>query len=199
MDDDNATVDTMLDEMNPHDQLPSVEEVTGRSSRDERNYAPGRKSWCKGLRLILCVSLFAFVGIGIAVIVALNLNSQPSQSMGGLGVEDVMALIDNASASLALEDKNSPQYKAAEWVANLDDASLGLPRSEKDKFALLQRYYVAVFAIALDFSRWRYGFSFFSPGSVCSWNWRVRVGDSRIYLGVLCNQQGEVDAILLRK
>eukprot|EP00546_Thalassionema_frauenfeldii_P018908 CAMPEP_0178904276 /NCGR_PEP_ID=MMETSP0786-20121207/5608_1 /TAXON_ID=186022 /ORGANISM="Thalassionema frauenfeldii, Strain CCMP 1798" /LENGTH=688 /DNA_ID=CAMNT_0020575711 /DNA_START=72 /DNA_END=2138 /DNA_ORIENTATION=- len=187
----------MLDETNPHDQLPTVEEVTGRSSRDERNYASRRKSWCKGIRLVLCVSLFALVGIAIAVIVALNLNSQPPQSMGVLEVKDVMALIDNTSASLALEDKNSPQYQAAEWVANLDEASLGLPRSEKDKFALLQRYYVAVFAIALDFSRWRYDFSFFSPGSVCSWNWRVRIGESRTYLGVLCNQRGEVDAILL--
>mmetsp|Transcript_24717 Transcript_24717/g.36595 ORF Transcript_24717/g.36595 Transcript_24717/m.36595 type:complete len:687 (-) Transcript_24717:111-2171(-) len=188
MEDDNVTVDTRFDEEHPHDQLPTVAEVTGRSIRDQSNNM-NRKSWWKGKRFIVCISLFLFVGIGVAIIVGININ--PTREDRG---EEVIAFLNKYSESI-IDDENSPQYQAAMWIANIDDAFLS--PSSRNTATFLQRYYLAVFAFALDIERWRWPYQFLSSRDVCDWNVRVLFNGDITRFGVLCNRYQEVESIIL--
>lgn len=190
MDDDAATVDTRFDEDNPHDQLPTVAEVTGRSRRDQRNNI-SRGSWWKGKAVSICSVLFLVTAIGMAIFLGYRMMYSPRQDR----LEEVVVFLNSYSEFPIDENKkDSPQYQAAQWIANIDGAFLKTRKSSRSAAAFLQRYYVAVFAIALDFPRWRDDVYFLSSLSVCNWNYAFL---PNVYHGVHCNQNEEVIAIIL--
>lgn len=95
-----------------------------------------------------------------------------------------------------LQNVTTPQYRAATWIADKDEAQLPLPKnptSYKDSFQFVQRYILAVFYYALDGENWRTQMHFLTSKSVCDWNLDLNPNSAPKYadthdwkLGVQC-------------
>ena len=65
----------------------------------------------------------------------------------------------------ALQDENSPQYKAALWIADQDMMHLDI-----DDDGFLERYATATFYFAMNGPRWPLHLDFLSGKDTCKWN-----------------------------
>ncbi|CAB9502108.1 serine threonine-protein kinase BRI1-like [Seminavis robusta] len=92
--------------------------------------------------------------------------------------EDLVALLVRAdiSALQDLEDPNSPQYQAADWMANEDESELDLD-GDTNLPAITQRYVLMVFYFAMGGPNWAHGLNFLEPVNECEWNLDAIVGD----------------------
>lgn len=89
----------------------------------------------------------------------------------------------------ALEDSTSPQFRALEWIANLDPAKLSV--GEDSAEVIQQRYVAAVLYFALGGTQWTDTFNFLSADKACLWNVDK--------LGIHCDEWDEITSIRLRK
>ena len=94
-----------------------------------------------------------------------------------------------------LEDADSPQGKAVQWLAETDPAELPVPPTMeyKDSFRFVQRY-----SLAVAFYAWG-GWNttevpFLTGDNECNWN---TGGESAV--GAQCNHHNEVSSLNLRK
>jgi hypothetical protein len=70
-------------------------------------------------------------------------------------------------------DQQTPQYRAAKWIADQDFLQVPVPADPQNydqDFEFVQRYIMAVFYFALDGAQWRYKARFMSRAKVCTWN-----------------------------
>jgi hypothetical protein len=65
-----------------------------------------------------------------------------------------------------LDDESSPQYRAMEWLVNLD----GLQLDPIPSYDLYQRYTVVVLYFATNGELWKQNFDFLANTSICNWN-----------------------------
>jgi hypothetical protein len=87
-------------------------------------------------------------------------------------------LIDNhISTSDSLKDTSSPQFKAANWIANVDDQSFDIPETtdEDDAYLFIQRYIVVVMYYALTGESWTRQLHFLSDWDTCDWNFNLQL------------------------
>ena len=88
-------------------------------------------------------------------------------------------LVEAGVSSLASleQDTDSPQYKAANWIANVDTYQIPLPdgidNDTADQFVphtrFTERYTLAVFYYATGGDNWKYGMRFMEPIDHCEW------------------------------
>ena len=76
-----------------------------------------------------------------------------------------------------MNDTDSPQYKALNWIANKDKANMMVGSTANE--TIKQRYVAAVLYFALHGENWINKYNFLTPGPICSWNQET--------LGILCN------------
>jgi hypothetical protein len=92
-------------------------------------------------------------------------------------VIDYLVNIGVATRTTLEEDPESPQYKAANWIANVDGFQIPLPSGVGVDAAVelpmhtrfAERYALAVFYYALGGESWRYGMRFLQPRDHCEW------------------------------
>jgi hypothetical protein len=90
-----------------------------------------------------------------------------------------------------LDDPNSPQYQALNWIANEDPANVvvGLNATETIK----QRYVAAVLYFALGGEGWANQYNFLTEDDICLWN-------QNDVSGIICSSTpGGVQMLLLCK
>lgn len=97
----------------------------------------------------------------------------------------------------AMADPASPQYLAAQWLGDQDEAALDVPSSTDydEAFQFVQRFVMAVFYFGTGGPNWTYDLNFLTGDSVCAWS----DTDDKGTWGAQCNDQGEVSGIYIRK
>ncbi|CAB9520715.1 serine threonine-protein kinase BRI1-like [Seminavis robusta] len=109
---------------------------------------------------------------------------QPSTRFQGL----VELLVTAEISTLQdLQDPNSPQYQAADWMANEDESELEDLSHSDNLPAITQRYILTVFYFALRGPYWPNQLNFLQPVNECEWNLVGFVDDGLIRTyGVTC-------------
>jgi hypothetical protein len=104
------------------------------------------------------------------------------------------------STQQALVDRNSPQYKAARWIANQDAERLDIPETSEDPYRFIQRYAVAVLYYSLGGDNWTSQLNFLSDDHECSWNDEIADENNELYaVGVSCGPKLHIESLLARK
>ena len=145
------------------------EETTSSGTKSEGDNR--RKKIC----ILLAVALVIAGAIAAGVAVPLSKSSEPPpQPPDPL---DAFRSILVSVSEEGLDNPDSPQFKALNWIANKDpaDMTVGVEADETIK----QRYVAAVLYFALNGENWNNQYNFLTRGSICSWN-----QDS---FGILCN------------
>lgn len=88
-----------------------------------------------------------------------------------------------------LTNEATPQYKAAQWIANSDKANMAVPTSDKVDFVnggykYVVRYVMAVNYFALKGHNWSNKLNFMTHRDVCGWH------DVATLKGVFCHADG---------
>jgi len=186
-----------------------------------------RRRMC-AIGLISLLAVGAILGFGIAIIKENNKSTSTSAAVQGEdrsptqqgesssppppAAEDnsatASARLDELKAYLvdqgiseqgSLEDEQSPQFRAAYWLAEQDSLQLSMnPVSDK----ATQRYVAALMYFSLHGAEWNENLNFLSKKSECEWNFgaleTAEEGRSLKY-GLGCNDEGEITTIFICK
>lgn len=192
--------------VHPHDQLPAVEaykaaHTSGLSPRDGKN----RKLKIAMASVLTAMLAVIFVTIGVvlgrngagtiadAPAVPPPTPSPPVKKPLAPGrvsrVTEVAAYLAGAtgwSSVAAMANQTSPQYQAAEWIADYDPGNLPLGDTEE----LRSRYALAVLYYATDGEHWNYQINWMTLHHVCLWlaAWPGQSGKS-VTVGVTCDKK----------
>lgn len=191
-----------------HDQLPTVEEIRNQAAmslaRAEsvrnvgggsgRRREAGSRNWRLIGGIIACLLLIGAI-VGLSVGISENRknaarNSRPRESR----IIAVKQWLNDNDVSdwLRLEDDTTPQFRAATWIADVDERFVPL----QDAQEFIERYSLAVLYFALGGLNWSFQWNFLSQKETCGWNELVRATDGREFrLGASCNNEGEINTI----
>ena len=183
--------------------LPTAEELKNLQNfiEDEKNRV-SRKALCsirkKHIFAALLVALLIVV-VTISVVVSRN-------GDGNSREKDVINFLsDNFADRTALEERDSPQKRAAKWIADQDEMKLPVPSSSEYEVAykFVQRYALAVLFFAWSGEdKWTFKYQFLSASDECDWNYKLSTTgeyQKEFDLGVKCNDDHEVDYMFMRK
>jgi hypothetical protein len=214
--------------------LPSVEEIRTESAVKGNPHSGHNKR--KVALIAICVTAFALIVGFTAAIVQNRASRNKSSSINkklsswdstpdGVPVQAEDESLTNARAASRLQpvidflgvrisekslfnDQQSPQYKAAKWIADQDFLEVPIPSDPQnydEDYEFVQRYIMAVFYFALDGVNWRYKAYFMSSEEVCDWNMDFYeelpgqdATDDWLY-GVQCGDNGAISTIFLCK
>jgi len=90
-----------------------------------------------------------------------------------------------------LDDPESPQYMAYQWLVNMEQAGLDL--DELPEQTLEQRYIATLLYFATNGSSWIDPVGFLGGGDVCTWR------DEGSARGISCDDQGTIESITISK
>jgi Leucine-rich repeat (LRR) protein len=183
-----------------HDQLPSVESYKATTNNKDVIRSRGMKITLAALVFIALMVTFLSIGISIgkresAVAVAATktpskANTTTTAASGKKSrVDEVVKFVSVTtgwSAVQDVEDINSPQFKAACWIADEDPKQYPL----EDEVVLRSRYALAVFYFALGGKHWEHELSWMSRHHACNWNenWQSSYGFMPVKVGVVCDE-----------
>jgi hypothetical protein len=129
--------------------------------------------------LVLGVGSFVLI-VAFSIAIASNRDDLSSSSASGGPVSGVSRLRDvqrflavKISDQAQLEELDTPQNKAALWIADQDELQVPLPSDPANygtSFEFVQRYIMAVFYYSLDGPKWAKQIDFLSSKDVCDWN-----------------------------
>jgi hypothetical protein len=183
--------------------------------------------------IAICVTAFALiVGFGAAIAQSRSdrrngknkalANWNPSTTSGPIEEEDA-SVTANARATSRLQpvidflsvrisekalfnDQQTPQYRAAKWIADQDFLEVPIPADPQnydEDYEFVQRYIMAVLYFAMDGVNWRYKAYFMSSYEVCEWNMDFieevpgqDATDDWLY-GVQCDEKGAITTIFM--
>lgn len=200
--------DIEKDESMPHDQLPNVEEYKMSQQIGGSSRASIKASLAIALMIIL-----ASVLITVGVVVGKNSEAPASATNETLFTkpnypepvtrtrgDDVINFVINMGWANYndINNQDSPQYKAAMWLANNDHMTLPIEVSEE----FMNRYLLATIFYALDGEHWQYDLNWLTGGSVCDWNtyFATKKGTQvsmQIQIGVSCRDGTSVKELYL--
>ena len=102
-----------------------------------------------------------------------------------------------------LQDKLTPQYMAAEFMAENDVLQYPIPVSDENReefTPFVQRYVLALLFYATNGPNWENQLLFLDKAHECSWGMRQDLSDGEVVvLGANCNADLEVSELLMRK
>lgn len=206
--------------------MPSIEELrTDNIVRNGANNPYSGKSKRKMALIAICAMALAMIIGFSAAIIQKNLaaNSKKTASWDPEGIAEpedeslsnlrsesrLDDVIDFLSVTISekelFNNKDTPQYKAARWIADQDFLEVEIPEDPEnydDDFEFVQRYIMAVFYFAMDGVNWRYKAYFMSDYSVCEWNMDFyesvpgQVDEDWVY-GVQCGDNGAISTMFL--
>jgi Leucine-rich repeat (LRR) protein len=216
---DGVLTDLQLDDYNTsttstnqNHSLPHVEDVRfGISSFGNNNSTSIR---CRrrrvllqfGIRAGMVVLLLMLIIIPVVVIVMTShQNSSSNTNNMSSRFQETIAYLQqyHVDPTAALTTTGSPQFRAAQWMANVDEASLPLSHDDNGRF--LQRYALVVFYYSTQTQSvtWKHSLNFLSKQDECEWNFKVQQGrnentsDSDSEMGVFCNDKDVVTRIVI--
>ena len=138
----------------------------------------------RGLMLVVAVVGAFVLIVGFSVAIASNRTSLSASASGSGGPVSGVSRLRDVQKFLAVKISDqdllgaldTPQYKAALWIADQDELQMPVP-SDPDNydtsFEFVQRYIMAVFYFALDGPNWTKQVDFLSSKDVCDWKQRL--------------------------
>ncbi|CAB9523465.1 serine threonine-protein kinase BRI1-like [Seminavis robusta] len=183
--------------------LPTAEEVKNLQNfiDDEKN-RERKKSMLSLKQMYMLGGMLACLTIVIIVMgVAISQNNKSAR--GNSRENDVVNFLsDNFADRTALTERDSPQKRAAKWIADEDELKMPLPGSNsyEDAYEFVQRYALAVLFFAWGGEdKWIFNYQFLSGQNACDWNYKYSSEDSddEFELGVKCNDDKEVDYLFM--
>jgi Leucine-rich repeat (LRR) protein len=215
---DGVLTDLQLDDYNTsttstnqNHSLPHVEDVRfGISSFGNNNTTSIR--CCRrrvlqqfGIRAGMVVLLLMLIIIPVVVIVmSSHQNTSSNTNNMSSRFQETIAYLQqyHVDPMTALTTTGSPQFRAAQWMANVDEASLPLSHDDNGRF--LQRYALVVFYYSTQTQSvtWKHSLNFLSKQDECEWNFKVQQGrnensTSDSDMGVFCNDKDVVTRIVI--
>lgn len=144
----------------------------------------------------LCAAL-AFISAIVYVVLALPdvwqaLGWSKSDEPNAERVQAMREIATSVSGVISLDDENSSQFKAFDWLATKDTVSL-----ETTRGVLMERYIVSLLYFATEGEGWKSQSNFLSEDNVCGWN--KATADKDVLLGIVCDDQSNVKQINLCK
>lgn len=180
-----------------HDQLPSPEDV-------KVHVAP-TKNFRRTCLVLVTVALL--VGVTLAVIGVVVTEKKEARNAERLAqrLDNVIDYLSNHSDPDVLANKDSPQYRAAEWMVYEDVLQRDIP-SHEDEWKFLQRYsLVVLFYATQDDGPWTYPQMHFAAPKrhECNWNHPFQSlsgeSSSTFTMGVICNDSKQVEKLIIGK
>lgn len=202
---DDPNFDTELTmEVEGSGSLPTAEEVKNLQnfidSEQQRDYADKRVLTRKQKYI-----LGGLLGVLLIIVVSMSaVIAQNNRSAKGNSREKAVVnfLSDNFADRTALTENDSPQKRAAQWIADEDEMNMDIPASSnyEDAYKFVQRYALAVLYFAWGGEdKWIFNYQFLSSKDECEWNYKYQTEDSdeEFELGVKCNKDKEVDYMFM--
>ena len=117
---------------------------------------------------------------------------KPAPSEKKIRFEAIFDIVSSVSTISSLNDTNSPQYMALEWISDVDSFQISTTRQD----LLLQRYISAIllFSASLPYQNYT---TYFLKLHECDWNEVVDLGTISIREGITCDGSKSVNRIFL--
>jgi len=132
----------------------------------------------------------------ISISVSISKSKNPQESPRMQQTKSFLSLVTDTSA---LRDHTSPQYAAANWLANMDATEIPQEPGNGDGKLFLQRYALAVLYYALKGEHWVFDSRFLNKDPECAWVQQFTTQDGKFDMGVKCNDVNHVKELRLRK
>ena len=200
-DDDPGMSDVPIDTADHGSSLPTAEELRHSLPPQKRNYKYCIWGAAAVMVLVVCFS----IGVGVSNNNKLDVYEAPPRQASLAQVMNYIAA-SGFSSKESLQNGDSPQALAANWMANLDEMNMALP-TDKDGssakgYTYLTRYAVGLLWYALKGTDWKNQYGFLSAVDICSWNSPVpATNNNGIFFlpgGVYCSREtGDVSSIHL--
>ena len=168
---------------NEHDQLPNVEEVR----------TVQRVGWSKKI-LVLGAAAFALFVIIVALIVTVSVDNNSQHDKASIKVDrmaEIEEFLGKYSASDALKEPSSAQFKAAQWMAVQDTQQVPVQDSH-----FLQRFALMTLYFSTGGMNWFNEINFASSAhDECDWNHKsVDISHTR---GVVCDEDKQIISLVI--
>ena len=153
-------------------------------------------------RKVLVLSVLAGIAILFVIVIPTsvvrhgNKNNAPEANMSQPSrFQETLAFLSEYVDNIAINTQGSPQFRAAEWMA--DDDPMRLPLERGGQF--LQRYALVVFYHATQGeSAWTHQLKFLTANDECDWNFDFTKDDGKVVtLGVLCDDNSVVKQLVI--
>ena len=181
------------------DMLPAPEELK------TSGLVPPTPLWHKRWFRLACAGLFCVMLASVLLVVARAANNRGgndpiAENASQEGVTQITTrtngVIDFLLKSVdhnQLTNSSSPEYRAAQWVADQD--GLHMPFSP----SFLERYALAALWFATEGENWWRDSPFMTEKHHCKWSMSLPTVDKTVFVGVRCNEKDEVTSLVLRK
>ncbi|KAL7581216.1 hypothetical protein ACA910_005999 [Epithemia clementina (nom. ined.)] len=197
-----------------------IHESIDRNHKKQSRHLVRREVCSMIAKLLICILMFVLVALVVAVNVKVVKNKKHDNSSDHAITEsppDVQEppsrleltyqfVHDYLTNSVDLTTPNTPQYMAANWIAEIDGLTVDIPKSvhEDNAFRFVQRYALAVLYFSTNGSKsWKDKLGFLTEQDECAWFGAQQPVPSfgsteQFYsLGVTCNPDLEVVNLLL--
>jgi len=210
--DNKNTEQKQLDVEGAEGSLPTADEIKNLQSFIQDEQSKNKLVLTKR-QMIMMGGMLGCLFIVIIMSMSIGISNAKSSSSSSRQMEVIYYLSDNFADRKSFDVKDSPQNRAAKWIADEDALNLDTPASTKyeDAYRFVQRYALAVLYFAWKGDEtWTYKFQFLSEQDECDWNYQYSTingtdtddddDDGDVFeLGVKCNDEGEIDYIFMRK
>jgi len=208
--DNKNTEQKQLDVEGAEGSLPTADEIKNLQSFIQDEQSKNKLVLTKR-QMIMMGGMLGCLFIVIIMSMSIGISNAKSSSSSSRQMEVIYYLSDNFADRKSFDVKDSPQNRAAKWIADEDALNLDTPASTKyeDAYRFVQRYALAVLYFAWKGDEtWTYKFQFLSEQDECDWNYQYSTingtdtddddDDGDVFeLGVKCNDEGEIDYIFM--
>jgi hypothetical protein len=184
-------------------QSSSVQDAASITTKDQKDQGveeelQKKKKIC--IIVIVFLVIVAAIGIGVGV-AASNKDPKPEESSQPptaaptpvtTRAQAFKGILEPISGE-QLNNTNSPQFQALNWLANVDAANMTVGVDSEDM--ITSRYVAAVLYYAFGGSDWLNQYKFLSDREACSWNQKFIDG----VRGMSCGSDGTVELFQLRE
>jgi Leucine-rich repeat (LRR) protein len=129
----------------------------------------------------------------VIISVSIPKSQAPPESERLLATKSFLSLVTDTSA---FKNANSPQYKAAAWLADTD-VTTDIPTEPNDGVLFVQRYALTVLYYALGGPDWVFDAHFLNKDDTCQWLQRFTTQDGQFDMGVMCTGANHVKELRL--
>jgi len=201
----NATIESSMD---IEQSVPTVAELRGKSDAEEVAGLPRRGKAYYGM-LALPFLVVAFIVILVLATVPKNSNNNNNNNVENASLQeskfnDVVKYLGDHDVSdyPDLIREGSFQNKAARWMAQEDSENRRVPEgspASKEGYNFIQRYIMALLYYQMGGETWKYDVNFLTGVATCEWFSWVVMPSSSYPMGVRCNNNELISALILGK
>ena len=175
----------------------------------EKKGAEGDAKQERDSKLRICLFVFGLIVTAILLPVFLTSSKLDSSGTGHAATSDatpspissmvkLRSILQELSVlkdETLLDDPQTPQYKAMEWLAMYDPLDLQFQTmNEDERYTIIQRYVMAVIYYSTNGENWAVDLDFLTNTSICEW---PRKDEFYTNDGIQCNENGHVVSLRL--